>query len=188
LRDYNPVVSPRLCGIDLERLQRHNVVASLSRAKEMKKLHGQIRAHIEKVNEAYKAKANKNRKGVEYQPRDPVWLCLRKERFPTRRKSKLMSREDGSFNVLAKVGANTYKLELHADTTVSATFNVDDLNPYVKDDIDFGDLRETPFKGGRMMQIRPLFKSLNLSKGRICSLTSSKSHFVRANNAFLRLV
>ena len=28
------------------------------RAKEMKKLHEQVRAHIEKVNEAYKAKAN----------------------------------------------------------------------------------------------------------------------------------
>ena len=36
------------------------------RAKEMKKLHEHIRAHIEKVNQAYKAKANKNRKGVEY--------------------------------------------------------------------------------------------------------------------------
>jgi len=53
----------------------------------MKKLHEQIRAHIEKVNEAYKIKANKNRKGMEYQPGDLVWLHLRKEMFPTRRKS-----------------------------------------------------------------------------------------------------
>jgi len=48
------------------------------RAKEMKKLHEQIRAHIKKVNESYKVKANKNKKGVEYQPVDLVWLHLRK--------------------------------------------------------------------------------------------------------------
>jgi len=36
------------------------------RAKEMKRLHEQIRAYIEKVNEAYKAKANQNRKGIEF--------------------------------------------------------------------------------------------------------------------------
>ena len=47
------------------------------RAKEMKKLHEQIRVHIEKVNEACKIKANKNRKGMEYQPDDLVWLHLR---------------------------------------------------------------------------------------------------------------
>jgi len=56
----------------------------------MKKLHEQIRAHIKKVNEAYKIKANKNRKIVEYQPGDLIWLHLGKERFPIRRKSKLM--------------------------------------------------------------------------------------------------
>ena len=61
----------------------------------MKKLHEQIRAHIEKVNEAYKIKANKNKRGIEYQPGDLVWFHLRKETCTTRRKSKLMSREMG---------------------------------------------------------------------------------------------
>jgi len=42
------------------------------RAKEMKKLHEHIKAHIEKVNEAYKTKANKNRRGVEYKRGDLV--------------------------------------------------------------------------------------------------------------------
>lgn len=118
------------------------------RAKEMKKLHEQIRVHIEKVNEAYKIKANQHRKGVEFQPGDLVWLHLRKERFPTRRKSKLMARGDGPFKVLAKVGANAYKLELPGDMTVSATFNVGDLSPYIEDEIDFGDLRANPLKEG----------------------------------------
>ena len=50
------------------------------RAKEMKKLHKHIRAYIEKINEAYKANANKNKKGLEYQHGDLVRLHLRKER------------------------------------------------------------------------------------------------------------
>jgi len=114
----------------------------------MKKLYEQIRVHIETVNEAYKIKANKNRKGMEYQPGDLIWLHLRKERFPTRRRSKLMAKGDGPFKVLAKVGVNAYKLELPRDVTVSATFNVGDLSPYVEDEIDFGGLRANPLKGG----------------------------------------
>jgi len=116
-------------------------------AKEMKKLHEHIRAHIEKVNEAYKIKANKNKKGVEYQRGDLAWLHLRKERFPTRRKSKLMLRRDRPFKVLAKVGASVYKLEFSEDMAISATFNVDDLSPYVEDKINYGDLRANPFEG-----------------------------------------
>lgn len=57
------------------------------RAKEMKKLHQQIRAKIEKVNEMYKARANKNRKAPLFKPGDLVWLHMRKERFPSRRRN-----------------------------------------------------------------------------------------------------
>ena len=59
-----------------------------------------------------------------------------------------MAKGDGPFKVLAKVGANAYKLELPAGMTVSATFNVRGLSPYLEDDIDFGDFRANPFKGG----------------------------------------
>jgi len=58
-----------------------------------------------------------------------------------------MSRGDGPFKVLAKVGANAYKLELPGHMAVSATFNVGDLSPYVEDEIDFGDLTANPLKG-----------------------------------------
>ena len=63
-----------------------------------------------------------------------------------------MARGDGPFKVLAKAGANAYKLELPGDMAVSATFNVGDLCSYVEDEIDFGDLRANPLKGERMMQ------------------------------------
>jgi len=85
---------------------------------------------------------------MEFQPWDLVWLHLKKERFPTQRKSKLMGGGDGPFKVLAKVGANAYKLELAGDMVVSATFNIGDLSPYIEDGIDFGDLRANFLKGG----------------------------------------
>jgi len=43
-------------------------VKTQERAKEMKKLHKQIRAQIEKINASYKARANKHRKHMVFQP------------------------------------------------------------------------------------------------------------------------
>ena len=76
-----------------------------TKAKEMKKLHEQIRSHIEKTNEAYTARANKHRRQLEFEPKDLVWLHLRKQRFPSRRKNKLMARSDGPFEIIEKVEA-----------------------------------------------------------------------------------
>ena len=59
-----------------------------------------------------------------------VWLHLRKERFPTLRRSKLMPRADGPFKVLKKINDNAYILDLPAEYGVSSTFNVADLKPY----------------------------------------------------------
>jgi len=73
-------------------------------AKEMKRLHEQVRGQIKKVNEQYKLKANKNRTNLEFKLRDLVWLHLRKERFPLRRKNKVMARGDSPYNVVQKVG------------------------------------------------------------------------------------
>jgi len=84
-----------------------------TRAKEMKKLHEQIRGRIEKTNEANKAnkaKANKHRRQLEFKPRDLLWLHLRKERFPSKRKNKLMARSDHPSEVIENVGSNAYKL------------------------------------------------------------------------------
>jgi len=63
-----------------------------ARAKEMKRLHGKIRWHIEKANAAYKAKAKKHCKHLKFNQGSLDWLHLRKERFPSKTKNKLMSR------------------------------------------------------------------------------------------------
>ena len=66
---------------------------------------------------------------------DLVWLHLRKDRFPTEHKSKLLPRADGPFKVLARYNNNAYKIDLPRDKyNVSDTFNVKDLSPYHGDE------------------------------------------------------
>ena len=63
-----------------------------------------------------------------------MWLHLRKERFPSKRKEKLMPRAVGPFKVLARYSESAYKLEFPDDYGgISATFNVGDLSPYLDD-------------------------------------------------------
>ena len=67
---------------------------------------------------------------------------MRKERFPAQRRSKLLPRGDGPFQVVARINDNAYKLDLPGESNVSATFNVSDISPF-----DVGeDLRTNPFK------------------------------------------
>ena len=102
--------------------------------KDIQELHKRVRAQIEKANEQYQKHANKHRKQALFQPGDLVWVHLRKERFPSKRKSKLMPRADGPFEVIEKINDNAYKVDLPGDYGVSCTFNVADLSPYFDDE------------------------------------------------------
>ena len=68
-----------------------------------------------------------------------MWLHLCKDRFPHHRKSKLMPRGDGPFQIIEKINDNTYKLDLPSNFgSISASFNVS---------FDAGsDLRANPFR------------------------------------------
>ena len=101
---------------------------------EIKHLHVQVKLKIEKSNAFYQAQANKHMKRVVLQPRDLVWIQLRKERCPSKRKSKLIPRADGPFEIFERVNDNAYKVNLHGDYAVSATFNMADLSPHSEDD------------------------------------------------------
>jgi len=104
-------------------------VEANTRVEEIKHLHKHVRIKIERSNASYQAQANKYRKKVVFQPGDLVWIHLRKERFPAKRKTKLMPRADGPFEVLERINDNAYKVNLPGDYGVSATFNVADLQP-----------------------------------------------------------
>jgi len=70
-----------------------------------------VRNHIKKGNTPYKVRVDKHKKKLEFSPRDLVWLHLKKERFPFRRKNKLMVRGDGLFNIIQNVADNAYVLQ-----------------------------------------------------------------------------
>jgi len=89
-----------------------------------------VQGQIEKSNEHYQSQAYKHRKQALFQLGDLVWVHLRKERFPTKRKSKLKPWTDGPFQVLEKVSDNAYKVDLPGDYGVSCTVNVANLKPY----------------------------------------------------------
>ena len=66
---------------------------------------------------------------------DLVWLHLRKECFPNKRKSKLLPRADGPFKVLERYNNNPYKIDIPRDKySVSDIFNIKDLSPYHGDE------------------------------------------------------
>jgi hypothetical protein len=116
------------------------------RAAYIKKIHEKTKEELEKKAKYFAAKANKHRKKVIFEPGDLVSVHLHKDRFPDRRKTKLMPRGDGPFKVLGRINDNAYKIDLPNDYGVSTTFDVADLAPY------FGDeeleSRMTPFQEG----------------------------------------
>ncbi|XP_074299792.1 uncharacterized protein LOC141630959 [Silene latifolia] len=93
---------------------------------------------------AYKHKLSKNKKPWVFEVGDLVWVYLRKEKFPSKRKNKLMPRAEGPYKVVGRVNNNAYKVEIPGDYGVHATFNVGDLSPYLDDD-GLAGLRSIPF-------------------------------------------
>ena len=54
----------------------------------------------------------------------------RKDCFPTQRKSKLMPRGDGPFQVLKRININAYELDMPDTFLGSHTFNISDLTHF----------------------------------------------------------
>jgi len=93
----------------------------------MKKMHEAVRIKLEKKNHEVAKRANKGRRKLVLEPGDWVWVHLRKDRFPAQRKSKLLPRGDGPFQVLERINDNAYKIDLPPEYQVHNTFNVGDL-------------------------------------------------------------
>ena len=102
------------------------------RVQEIQELHKKIRGKIEQSNASFQAQVNKHRIQVIFNPGDLICVHLRKECFPCKRKSKIMPRADGSFEVLERIN---YKINLLGEYGVSTTFNMADLSPYLADDM-----------------------------------------------------
>nr|XP_023887116.1 uncharacterized protein LOC111999228 [Quercus suber] len=102
---------------------------------------------------------------------DWVWVHMRKERFPGRRRSKLHPRGDGPFQVLERINNNAYKLDLPGEYNISATFNVSDLSPFDVGD----DSRTNPFEERGNDENQQAFKDpLHVPVGPITKARSKK--------------
>ena len=113
-----PVLDEVLCKDDFER------------ASFIKNLHQHIKQQIERKIGKYAQHANKGRKVLIFEPRDWVWLHLRKDRFPTKMKSKLQPRGDSPFQIIKRINGNAYELDLPITYLESNSFNVSDLTPF----------------------------------------------------------
>jgi len=69
-------------------------------------LHERVRNQIENQTKVYATKGNREIKELILNEGDWVSLYLRKERFPTKRKSKLSPRGDGPFQVSERINKN----------------------------------------------------------------------------------
>jgi len=121
----------------------------------VKKLHKRVRNQIM----MYATKGNRKRKELVLNKGDWVWLHLRKDRFPTKRKSKLSLRGDGPFQVLQRINNNAYRLDLLEEYGVNNAFNITNLVPFagvVDSDYEGStDLRKNPLREGGYDAILP---------------------------------
>jgi hypothetical protein len=115
-------------------LGRLLICFAVAHVEQMINLHEQTQQNIAAANAKYQVAGSKGRKLVTFEPGDMVWLHLRKDRFPTLRRSKLMPRAAGPFKILTKINDNAYILDLPAEFGVSTSFNVADLKPYAGED------------------------------------------------------
>jgi len=113
-----PILDEVLCKDDFEK------------ASFIQTLHPHIKLQIERKVGKYAHHTNKGRKSLIFEPGDWVWLHLRKDRFPTQRKSKLLPRGDGPFQIIKRINDNAYELDLPDTYLGSNSFNVSDLTPF----------------------------------------------------------
>jgi hypothetical protein len=138
---FNPLSPFNLTPLPLS--ERVNLDGK-KKAEFVKMIHEKARLNIERRTKQYVHQANKGRKKVVFEPRDWVWLHLRKDCFPEKRRSKLQPRGDGPFQVVERINDNAYKLDLPGEYGVSASFNVADLSHFDVGD----DLRTNPYQEG----------------------------------------
>ncbi|XP_071924800.1 uncharacterized protein [Coffea arabica] len=112
---FNP-----LTPLDLTPLPVHERVNldGKNKAAYVRELHTKVRANIEKRTLQYIQSANKRRRKMVFEPGDWVWIHMRKERFPVKRRNKLLPWGDGPLQVLERINDNAYKLELPAQAAI----------------------------------------------------------------------
>ena len=127
----------------------------------IKHLHEEVHAHITKMNQQYKARADQRRRHKELQVWDMVMVHLRKEIFPAGTHNKLKMKKFGPCKILKKHDlGNAYEVELLDGIHISPIFNIADLIEYRDDgtDEDFM-LEPCPIPTSKKMEIEEILDS-----------------------------
>jgi hypothetical protein len=103
---------------------------------EMQKLHDRVREQLQDNNQKYKSRVDQKRREVQVKVRDEVLAHLRKERFPRGTYNKLNMKKIGPCRILRKFIANSYEIEMPDNVGISPIFNVADLYPYRRDEVE----------------------------------------------------
>ena len=83
---FNPLTPMDLIPLPVN---EQEILDGKKKAEKVKEIHERVKQQIEKKNQQYASHANNGRRRVTFEPGDWVWVHMRKERFPTQRKSKL---------------------------------------------------------------------------------------------------
>ena len=105
----------------------------------IKHLHEEVHAHITKMNQQYKARADQRRRHKEFQVGDLFMVHLRKEIFPAGTYNKLKMTKKFHCKILKKHDlGNAYEVELPNGIHISPIFSIVDLIEYYDYGIDDG--------------------------------------------------
>jgi hypothetical protein len=91
---------------------------------------------LQSSNQEYKRKDDPHCRELQFDVGDQVLAHLMKESFPRGTYNKLNMKKIGPCKILRKFDANSYEIELPYDVGISPIFNVSDMYPYRKDDIE----------------------------------------------------
>ncbi|KAF8059642.1 hypothetical protein N665_1226s0001 [Sinapis alba] len=119
----------------------------------VKQLHEQARLNIEEKTKQYLKHANKGRREMVFKEGDQVWIHLRKERFPNERKSKLMPRIDGPFEIIKKISNNAYKIDLQGKHDSAKEDRDGELRDEPAEEENFLSFSKGPMTGARTRKL-----------------------------------
>ncbi|XP_033139473.1 uncharacterized protein LOC117131451, partial [Brassica rapa] len=109
------------------------------KAEMVQQIHEQAKRNLEEKTKQYAKQANKGRREMIFEVGDQVWVHLRKERFPKERKSKLMPRIDGPFEVTKRINDNAYKLDLQDEPDLRSNPFQEGGDDVIMDQLSSGD-------------------------------------------------